>query len=215
MQIDEHNRHFASLTEEFGIPSVWLQETEAYAHMDIEDGPMHAWFIDFRDYSHAWITLDDANFEKSVWNIQQTCFGLADNLRQIRSRPLIPCGDKAFPFGKDSSTATSPLTSQPVSLKRQIGLSFAKKCQQFFFLVDLTLNRDLNVSLTLHKAHTSTKYTPCAHIADTSKQSHYKSQQAFTNIYNNYKLKLCKSPHIVYSAVIVVMIIMCLMIERK
>jgi len=42
MQIDEHNRHFASLTEEFGIPSVWLQETEAYAHMDIEDGPMHA-----------------------------------------------------------------------------------------------------------------------------------------------------------------------------
>lgn len=28
MQIEEHNRHFASLTEEFGIPSVWLQETE-------------------------------------------------------------------------------------------------------------------------------------------------------------------------------------------
>lgn len=68
-------------------------------------------------------------------------------------------------------------------------------------LVNWTLNQDLNVSLTLHEAHKSINYTPCAQITDTTKQSHYKSQQAFTNIYifNNYKLKLCKLPHIVIS----------------
>lgn len=66
--------------------------------MEIEGRPMHAWFIDFRDYSHAWATLNDANFEKSVWNIQQDCFALADNLRKISSQSLIPYGDKVFPF---------------------------------------------------------------------------------------------------------------------
>jgi len=182
MQIDEHNRHFASLTEEFGIPSVWLQETEAYAHMDIEDGPMHAWFIDFRDYSHAWITLDDANFEKSVWNIQQACFALADNLRQIRSRPLIPCGDKAFPFGKDSSTATSPLThlSQPVSLKRQIGLSFAKKMPAILLLSWLNTKPGPKCfSYSPQSTHKHKIYTMCTY----SRHLKTKSLQISTGIY--------------------------------
>lgn len=44
MQRDEHNRRFASLTEESGITSVWLQETEAL-HSHGNRRQTHGWMI--------------------------------------------------------------------------------------------------------------------------------------------------------------------------
>lgn len=71
MQRDEHNRRFASLTEEFGITLVLLQETEAF-HSRGNRRQTHVCMI-YR-LLRLLSCLDNitwCQFWKSVWNIQQ------------------------------------------------------------------------------------------------------------------------------------------------
>lgn len=80
MQRDEHNRRFASLTEEFGVTSVWLQETEAL-HSHGNRRQAHVCMI-------YWLPrllscLDNitwCQFWKICLKYSTGCFALADNL---------------------------------------------------------------------------------------------------------------------------------------
>lgn len=100
MQRDEHNRRFASLTEEFGVTSVWLQETEAL-HSHGNRRQTHACMIYRLPRLLSWLdNITWCQFWKICLKYSTGCFVLADNLKQISSWSLIPCGDEVFPFLK-------------------------------------------------------------------------------------------------------------------
>lgn len=66
LQRDEHNRHFVPSLKNLASLQFCYKTT-----VEIEGRPVYAWFINFQNYSHAWITFHNANLKKSVWNIQQ------------------------------------------------------------------------------------------------------------------------------------------------
>lgn len=125
MRKDEHNRRFASLTEEFGITSVWLQETEAL-HSHGNRRQTHVCMIYWLPrILSGWDNITWRQFKKICLKYATGCFVLADNLRQISLWSLIPCGNKIFLFLK-LATTTSPF-SDGFTRKAKLVFSVAKK----------------------------------------------------------------------------------------